>query len=80
MARRRRTKRRLRPVKTDCPFCKEGKSPSWKEPEILEKYLSERGRILGKAVTGLCAKHQRRLASEIKKARYLALLPFVVKV
>jgi len=69
--------KKRRPVKKNCPFCKEKKEPDYKEVEILRKYISDRGRILGKDITGLCAKHQRRVTKEIKRARYLAMLPFV---
>jgi len=75
--RRKRRRPRVRPVKKDCPFCREKFEPDWKKPEILSKYASERGKILGKAKTGVCAKHQRRITREIKKARFMALLPFV---
>lgn len=67
-------------IETFCPFCQEEIEPDWKKPEELVRYLSERGRILGKGITGLCAKHQRRVTREIKKARHMALLPFATKV
>lgn len=55
----------------------EKKSPSFLEPEILSRFISERGKILPRGRTGLSAKHQRKLTREIKRARYLALLPFI---
>lgn len=70
---------KLRPVAKNCPFCAEKKDPNYKEVGTLEKYLSERGKILGKARTGLCSTHQRRLGKEIKKARHMAMLPFIVR-
>lgn len=66
-----------RKVPKNCPFCKGNQEPDYKEIDILRRYLSERGRILGKDITGVCAKHQRRVAKGIKRARHLALLPFV---
>jgi len=75
MYRRRTIKKR--PVPKNCPFCKENKKPDYKEFEFFKKFISERGKIFGKDVTGLCAKHQRRVTKEIKRARQLALLPFV---
>lgn len=60
----------------NCPFCKEKKSPDYKNSEELAKYLTDRAKILPKTRTGLCTKHQRRIAIEIKRARHLALLPF----
>jgi len=77
---RRKIQEKARKVKTNCPFCREKKSPDFREVEVLKKYITERGKILGKDVTGLCNKHQLRLAREIKRARFLALLPFVAKV
>jgi len=73
-------KKTLKPKALDCSFCQEGKEPDFKEVETLKKYLTERGKILGKDRTGLCAKHQRALATAVKRARFLALLPFTVRV
>lgn len=72
---------RRRPLKIEknCYFCKEKKDPNFMEHEILSRYTSERGRILSRARTGSCSKHQRKLTIEIKRARYLALLPFIVQ-
>ncbi len=66
-----------KPVKKNCPFCKEDKEPDYKTYEKLRVYTSERGRILARARTGLCAKHQHRVDQQIKRARHLAYLPFV---
>jgi small subunit ribosomal protein S18 len=59
-----------------CEFCEKKIMPSYKEPEILAKFVSERARIAGRSRSGICAKHQRHLSQEIKRARHLALLPF----
>lgn len=66
-----------KPVKKNCPFCKEDREADYKDYNGLRKYMSERGRILGRARTGICAKHQRRIDQQIKRARHLAYLPFV---
>lgn len=63
-----------------CNFCKKKTLPEWKDPQELRRFLSERGRILAASRTGLCAKHQRKLTVAIKRARHLALLPFVLQV
>ena len=55
----------------------EGKQINYKDVDILKKYTNERGKILPRRVTGACAKHQRYIAGEIKKARVIGLLPFV---
>lgn len=65
-------------AKKNCPFCYARKEPSYKNYEELKKFLTERGRIIGRRQTGVCAKHQRALSKEIKRARQLALLPYVV--
>ncbi|MGI5826346.1 MAG: 30S ribosomal protein S18 [Patescibacteria group bacterium] len=70
----------LKPVVRSCPFCAKQSLPGYKDSEALSAYITERGKILGKDRTGLCSKHQRRLATQIKRARFLALLPFAVKV
>jgi len=50
----------------------------YKKPEILRTYLSEKGKIIPRRISGNCAKHQREIAREIKRARNIALLPFAV--
>lgn len=62
-----------------CHFCQVGKMPYWRDYQLLERYLSPRSRILPRAKTGVCAKHQRRLAEAIKHARHLGLLSFVAR-
>ena len=66
---------RRRPVqKKKCP---KEVSFSYKQPETLRPYITSHGRIKPQRLNGFCAKHQRKLALEIKRARHLALLPFV---
>ncbi len=63
-----------------CRFCGSKDIPiDYKRPDILEKFITERGKILPRRVTGTCARHQRAVAREIKRARTVALLPFVEK-
>ena len=59
-----------------CPFCADKLEIDYKNVSRLRRYVSERGRIEARRRTGVCAKHQRRLAVAIKRARYLALLPY----
>ncbi len=82
-----RVKKRLSIPKA-CYFCKpttdavqgkEKKEPVFSEVEILRRFLTERGKIQPRARNGLCAKHQRIITRNIKYARHLALLPFVVR-
>lgn len=60
-----------------CRFCAQKMNIDYKDPDSLRRYISERGKILPRRITGTCAKHQRRLALQIKRARTLALLPYV---
>ncbi len=77
---RRLTNKDLEPVPVNCPFDKSGKEPDYKDPDTLMKYLSDRAKVLGKDRTGLCAKHQRRVSVEIKRARHLGLLPYTPRI
>ncbi|HPT76283.1 MAG TPA: 30S ribosomal protein S18 [Defluviitaleaceae bacterium] len=70
-------KRRVRKRKKVCNFCIEKEvNIDYKDVNKLKKYISERGKILPRRITGNCAKHQRALTVAIKRARHLALLPF----
>lgn len=60
-----------------CYFCAEKKVADYKNIELLERFISDQGKILPRRVTGNCAKHQRSLAIAIKRAREVALLPYV---
>lgn len=60
-----------------CVFCDEQKTPTYTDATALQKFLTERGKIIGRVRSGLCAKHQRQLTESIKYARHLALLPFI---
>ena len=70
--------RKLPPVKISDPFAKAGKLPDYKKIDELLPYLSDRGKILPKTRSGLTAKTQRHLTIAVKRARHLALIPFVV--
>ncbi|NPA32921.1 MAG: 30S ribosomal protein S18 [Aquificae bacterium] len=61
-----------------CIYCEQKREPDYKNYEELRNFMTERGRIKSRKQTGLCAKHQRRLAVQIKRARQLGLLPYVV--
>ena len=61
-----------------CSFCLEkSKGIDYKDVAKLRKYLTEKGKILPSRMTGTCAKHQRELAVAIKRARQMALIPYV---
>jgi len=66
-----------RPRKKVCSFCVDKvDSIDYKELGRLRKYITERGKILPRRISGNCAKHQRQLTIAIKRARNVALLPF----
>lgn len=61
-----------------CQFCVDKtEAIDYKNAEKLKKFVTERGKILPKRVTGTCAKHQREVTTAIKRARVMALLPYV---
>jgi small subunit ribosomal protein S18 len=61
-----------------CQFCADKtETIDYKDVEKLSKFITERGKILPKRITGTCAKHQRELTTAIKRARIVALLPYV---
>ncbi len=63
-----------------CQFCVEKIDYiDYKKPELLLPYISPYGKMLSRRRTGVCAKHQRRLAKAIKRARFLALLPYTAE-
>ena len=61
-----------------CRFCSQKAKIDYKDPDSLRRFITERGKILPRRITGTCAKHQRKLALEFKRSRALALLPYVV--
>ena len=68
----------LRRRKKVCVFCAEKiEYIDYKDVPRLRKFITERAKILPRRVTGTCAKHQRQLTSAIKRARVIALLPYV---
>jgi small subunit ribosomal protein S18 len=61
-----------------CQFCAEKNiNINYKDVELLSKFITDRGKILPKRVTGTCAMHQREVTRAIKRARIVALLPYV---
>ncbi|MDR1363460.1 MAG: 30S ribosomal protein S18 [Spirochaetaceae bacterium] len=60
-----------------CKFCTQKLKIDYKDTDALRRFITERGKILPRRITGTCAKHQRALAEAIKRARIIALLPFV---
>ena len=62
-----------------CRFCAdEAISLDYKNPTLLRNFVTDRGKLIPRRITGNCAKHQRGLATEVRRARMLAMLPFAV--
>ena len=69
----------MRKRKKVCVFCGKDNVIDYKDTAKLKKFVSESGKILPRRITGNCAKHQRELTSAIKRARHLALMPYVAE-
>jgi small subunit ribosomal protein S18 len=68
-----------RPRKRVCSFCVDKvESIDYKDTHKVRKYITERGKILPRRISGNCAKHQRQVTVAIKRARHIALLPYIV--
>ena len=75
-------KRNQQPItkKRDCYFCLNAYTDiDYKDAQLLRRFISSYGKIAPRRRSGVCAKHQRKLAMAIKRARVMALLPFMVK-
>ena len=69
-----------KPKKRVCAFCVDKvEEIDYKDVAKLKKYITERGKILPRRISGNCAKHQRALTVAIKRARHLALMPYVAE-
>ncbi|PCI38786.1 MAG: 30S ribosomal protein S18 [Elusimicrobia bacterium] len=67
----------FRPRRKVCRFCVDKVDHvDFKQVQIIRTFITERGKMLSSRITGNCAKHQRQLSRAVKRARYLALLPF----
>ncbi len=70
----------MRMRKKTCRFCEEKVDfLDYKDLRKMERLVGERGKILSRRITGICAKHQRKVEEAVKKARFMALLPFLKK-
>lgn len=68
-------KKKFAPRRKFCRFCADKDLPlNYKNPEVLRDFVTERGKIIARRITGTCAKHQRELTREIKRARQMALM------
>ncbi|MBP3731376.1 MAG: 30S ribosomal protein S18 [Mailhella sp.] len=68
-------RKKFAPRRKFCRFCADAElNLDYKNPDLLRDFLTERGKIVARRITGTCAKHQRALTTEIKRARQMALL------
>lgn len=68
-------KKKFAPRRKFCRFCADPDTPlDYKNPEVLNDFVTERGKIIARRITGVCARHQRELTREIKRARQMALM------
>ncbi len=63
-----------------CMICRDKQEINYKNIDFLKRYISDSGKIVPRRYSRVCAKHQRQIANAIKKARHIALLPFVVDI
>ncbi|MDO5713241.1 MAG: 30S ribosomal protein S18 [Tissierellia bacterium] len=69
--------RRFRSRRKVCQFCADkNKGIDYKDTQTLKKYISDRGKILPRRISGNCSKHQREMTKAIKRARQVALIPY----
>jgi len=60
-----------------CPLCESGiRQINYKDDKTVGRFITERGKILPRRMTGMCARHQRQVGTAVKRARYLALVPY----
>lgn len=70
-------KKEKRTSNKPCKFCIDKMTIDYKDEVLLRRFVTDRGKITPRRITGTCAKHQRQLAHAIKRARAIAILPFV---
>ncbi|MCW7753587.1 30S ribosomal protein S18 [Desulfobotulus sp. H1] len=74
----RKKKRRVYHRRKVCRFCADTKlAIEYKDPKSLKYFVTERGKIIPRRITGTCSRHQRLLTTAIKRSRNIALMPFV---
>ncbi len=68
----------MRRGRKTCPVCESGvRVLDYKDDRTLQRFTTDRGKILPRRLSGTCARHQRQLQTAIKRARHIALLPFI---
>lgn len=68
----------MRSSRKTCPICESGvRVVDYKDERALSRFVTERGKILPRRISGMCARHQRQIGTAVKRARFLALLPYI---
>ncbi len=68
----------MRRAKKTCSICEMGvRVVDYKDDRTLQRFITDRGKILHRRISGSCARHQRQIGTAIKRARHIALLPFI---
>jgi small subunit ribosomal protein S18 len=68
----------MRGGRKTCPMCEGAvRNVDYKDEKTLGRFITERGKILPRRISGMCARHQRQVGTAIKRSRYLALLPYI---
>lgn len=68
----------MRQTRKTCSICESGmRNVDYKDERTLSRFITERGKILPRRISGVCSRHQRQIGTAIKRARYLALLPYI---
>ena len=60
-----------------CPFCHGADEIDYKDSAKLRRFTTDRGKLLARRITGVCARHQRKVTRAVKRARIVGLLPFI---
>lgn len=71
--------RKVRAKNKTCYFTQTGKEPDYKDVLVLKRFLTDRQKVIHQTYSGLTAKNQRKLSVEVKKARFMALIPYTDK-
>ncbi len=71
--------RRKISIPKNCYYCSEKKEPSFWDFGMLSKFVTDRNKIIPRSRNGLCARHQKKVGLNIKRARFLALMPYVTR-
>ena len=72
-------KKERRTTSKPCRFCADKLTIDYKDEVLLRRFITDRGKITPRRITGTCARHQRAVAHAVKRARAIALLPFVTR-